>query len=76
MLGQCYLCQSSDLPPVAVCCCCGVFVCREYVFRLVHRTPGRPLGLAAPKAVPTTRIEMVCYLNGLVDREPVRKRAV
>lgn len=79
MFGQCCLCDIHERAPVAVCCRCGAFVCREHVFRLAHREPGRPLGIAAPTSAPMTRLEMVCevcYLNGLAARVPARKRAI
>lgn len=79
MLGQCCLCSVHERPPVAVCCRCGAFACREHVYRLAHRTPRKPLGISGPPGEPTTRLEMVCeicYLNGLAACAPPMKRRV
>lgn len=79
MFGQCYLCDTQGRPPVAVCCRCGTFVCREHIFRLVHRAPRRPMAIAAPPSGSMTRLELVCevcYLSELAALENVRKRAV
>lgn len=79
MFGQCCLCDVHERPPVAVCCRCGAFVCREHVYRLAHRAPRRPMGIASTPGEPMTRIEMVCevcYLINLAVRVSARKRAV
>lgn len=79
MFGQCCLCGIHERPPVAVCCRCGAFVCREHVYRLAHRAPRRPMGIAGPPGEPTARLEMVCevcYLNGLAACVPAMKRRI
>jgi 5-methylcytosine-specific restriction endonuclease McrA len=61
MSDRCYLCDDAERPPVATCCRCGAFVCREHSVRLVHHLRRRPIGLmnsGGRKQV--YRLEIIC----------------
>lgn len=74
VFGQCLLCEDAANPPVALCQCCGAFVCRKHTVQVVYRPPRRPVGMVVPRTAREnrTRLEIVCevcHLNRLVEPE-------